>query len=131
MQSFNLFGEKIEEKKNFKARAKSDSAYRTISEVANGIEVATHVLRFWETKFSQIQPVKRQGGRRYYRPEDVRLIEKIHNLLHVQGYTIKGVQSLIKENKSLENADDEQSADHTFLTNILSELREVRGLLNS
>jgi DNA-binding transcriptional MerR regulator len=75
---------------------KSDSAFRTISEVAEDLGVQQHVLRFWETKFSQVKPMKRGGGRRYYRPEDVALLKKIHTLLYAEGYTIKGVQKLLK-----------------------------------
>ncbi len=76
---------------------KSASAFRTISEVANILDVQQHVLRFWETKFSQVRPLKRGGGRRYYRPEDVRLLQTIHHLLYTEGYTIKGVQKLLRE----------------------------------
>ena len=75
---------------------KAPSAFRTISEVATDLNVQQHVLRFWETKFSQIKPLKRGGGRRYYRPEDVSLIRRIHHLLYIEGYTIKGVQKLIR-----------------------------------
>lgn len=75
---------------------KSETAFRTISEVADELGVQQHVLRFWETKFSQIKPMKRGGGRRYYRPEDVAMVKKIHSLLYVEGYTIKGVQKLLK-----------------------------------
>lgn len=78
------------------AQQKSESAFRTISEVADDLNVQQHVLRFWETKFSQIKPLKRGGGRRYYRPEDVALLKRIHSLLYVEGYTIKGVQKLLK-----------------------------------
>lgn len=76
---------------------KAKDAFRTISEVADKLDVQQHVLRFWETKFSQVRPLKRGGGRRYYRPEDVALLERIHHLLYTQGYTIKGVQKLMKE----------------------------------
>ena len=76
---------------------KSESAFRTISEVADLLDVQQHVLRFWETKFSQIRPLKRGGGRRYYRPEDVALLQSIHHLLYTEGYTIKGVQKMLKE----------------------------------
>ncbi len=76
---------------------KSPNAFRTISEVANSMDVPQHVLRFWESKFSQIAPMKRGGGRRYYRPEDVEIIEAIRNLLHEDGYTIKGAQKYLKE----------------------------------
>lgn len=72
-------------------------AYRTISDVATLIGVPHHVLRFWETKFPSIAPLKRGGGRRYYRPEDVAAIERIARLLQVEGYTIKGVQKLMAE----------------------------------
>lgn len=74
---------------------KSASAFRTISEVADELKVQQHVLRFWESKFSQIAPLKRGGGRRYYRPEDVELLKNIHHLLYNEGYTIKGVQKLL------------------------------------
>ena len=76
---------------------KSKSAFRTIAEVADELDVATHVLRFWETKFPQIKQMKRNGGRRYYRPDDVELVRKIRDLLYNQRYTIEGVQKLIKE----------------------------------
>lgn len=79
-----------------KKSKKSPTAFRTISEVADELGVQQHVLRFWETKFSQVKPLKRGGGRRYYRPEDVALLNKIHNLLYTEGYTIKGVQKLLK-----------------------------------
>ena len=80
-----------------KRSGKSDTAFRTISEVADELDVQQHVLRFWETKFSQIKPLKRGGGRRYYRPEDMELLKSIHHLLYTEGYTIKGVQKLLKE----------------------------------
>ena len=76
---------------------KSESALRTISEVGKALDLKAHVLRFWEGKFEQIQPVKRANGRRYYRPEDVTLIAGIKYLLHEQGMTIKGVQKLMKD----------------------------------
>lgn len=75
---------------------KAPGAFRTISEVADELGVQQHVLRFWETKFTQVKPLKRGGGRRYYRPEDVALLKKIHTLLYTEGYTIKGVQKLLK-----------------------------------
>ncbi len=75
---------------------KSPNAFRTISEVSDVLEVQQHVLRFWETKFTQIKPVKRNGGRRYYRPEDIGLLKYIQDLLKDEGYTIKGVQKLLK-----------------------------------
>lgn len=76
---------------------KSKSAFRTIAEVAEELGVATHVLRFWETKFSQIKPMKRSGGRRYYRPDDVELVKTIRHYLYDKRYTIEGVQKLFKE----------------------------------
>ena len=76
---------------------KSKAAFRTISEVADELDVAQHVLRFWETKFHQISPLKRGGGRRYYRPEDIEFLRQIKRLLYTEGYTIKGVQKLLRE----------------------------------
>ena len=76
---------------------KSPSAFRTISEVSEILGIPAHVLRFWESKFIQIKPVKRGGGRRYYRPEDVGMIRAIQNLLHEQGMTIKGAQKALRE----------------------------------
>lgn len=76
---------------------KAPGAFRTIGEVAEDLNVQQHVLRFWETKFSQIRPLKRGGGRRYYRPEDLLLLKRIHHLLYTEGYTIKGVQKLLRE----------------------------------
>jgi DNA-binding transcriptional MerR regulator len=78
--------------------AKSPEAFRTISEVATELAVPQHVLRFWESKFNQVRPLKRGGGRRYYRPEDVELLRRIRSLLYDEGYTIKGVQKLLREN---------------------------------
>ncbi|MEQ8964631.1 MAG: MerR family transcriptional regulator [Azospirillaceae bacterium] len=86
---------------------KSATAYRTISEVSEALDVPQHVLRFWETKFTQVRPLKRGGGRRYYRPEDIRLLQKIQKLLYEDGYTIKGVQRLLREGKV---AEDRQTA---------------------
>ncbi|PWE52426.1 MerR family transcriptional regulator [Metarhizobium album] len=77
---------------------KSPDAFRTISEVADDLDLPQHVLRFWETRFPQIKPMKRGGGRRYYRPEDVDLLKGIRHLLYDHGYTIKGVQKLLKTN---------------------------------
>lgn len=79
------------------ARAKSPDAFRTISEVADWLGVQAHVLRFWESKFHQVKPVKRAGGRRYYRPSDMRLLGGIKKLLHDDGLTIKGVQKILRE----------------------------------
>lgn len=81
---------------------KSKSAFKTIAEVAEEMGVATHVLRFWETKFPQIKPMKASGGRRYYRPDDVEVLKLIQNLLYRKRYTIEGAQQYIKE-KGLKN----------------------------
>ena len=88
---------------------KSPEAFRTISEVSKDLSLPQHVLRFWETKFIQIKPIKRGGGRRYYRPEDIRLLKGIKSLLYNDGYTIRGVQKVIKEvgtKKILGNKDE-------------------------
>jgi DNA-binding transcriptional MerR regulator len=77
--------------------SKAADAFRTISEVADDLEVPKHVLRFWENRFPQIKPMKRGGGRRYYRPADLELLRGIRHLLHNEGYTIKGVQKILRE----------------------------------
>ena len=111
---------------------KSPNAFRTISEVSTSMGVPQHVLRFWEGKFSQIAPMKRGGGRRYYRPEDVEIIEVIRKLLHEDGYTIKGAQKYLKENgvKNVlqafsevaenENASDSTRSQNEYETQILN-----------
>ena len=76
---------------------KAPDAFRTISEVAEELDIPQHVLRFWETRFAQIKPMKRSGGRRYYRPDDVDLLKGIRHLLYGEGYTIRGVQRILKE----------------------------------
>ena len=82
---------------NGRRNHKSAAAFGTISEVASELSVQLHVLRFWETKFTQLRPMKRAGGRRYYRPEDIILLKKIRSLLYDDGYTIKGVQKLLRD----------------------------------
>lgn len=77
---------------------KAPDAFRTISEVADDLDIPQHVLRFWESRFPQIKPMKRAGGRRYYRPDDVDLLRGIRHLLYGEGYTIRGVQRILKEN---------------------------------
>lgn len=77
--------------------SKAAEAFRTISEVAGELDVQKHVLRFWEARFPQVRPMKRGGGRRYYRPEDMELLRGIRHLLHAEGYTIKGVQKILRE----------------------------------
>lgn len=89
---------------------KSDSAFRTISEVANVLSIPQHVLRFWESKFNQIKPMKRGGGRRYYRPEDIGLLRSIRDLLYHDGYTIKGVQRLLRESGAKSLVEDRATA---------------------
>jgi DNA-binding transcriptional MerR regulator len=109
---------------------KSPQAFRTITEVAGDLDVAQHVLRFWETKFPQVKPVKRGGGRRYYRPEDVQLLKHIRDLLYVDGYTIKGVQKILRKGtgaleeeaaKSAARADD-------WKDEVRVAIRELEGL---
>ena len=90
---------------------KSEAAFRTISEVSEDLDVPQHVLRFWESRFQTIRPLKRGGGRRYYRPEDVQLLRRIRDLLYKDGYTIRGVQKLLREQArtgALATLDDEQ-----------------------
>ncbi|MCP5382190.1 MAG: MerR family transcriptional regulator [Kordiimonadaceae bacterium] len=129
-------------------QAKSPNAFRTISEVADSIGIPQHVLRFWESKFSQIKPMKRGGGRRYYRPEDVEVIDAIRRLLHDDGYTIKGAQKLLREhgvkavvqqNFVLSPEGDEKqdelpviaNTDDVSLTSIRDKLEEVSENLKS
>jgi DNA-binding transcriptional MerR regulator len=121
-----------------RAAGKSAAAFRTISEVSDELDVPQHVLRFWEGKFSQVRPLKRGGGRRYYRPEDIDLLRRIRNLLYSEGYTIKGVQRLLREGRG---KDDEAEVDGTpqavdgdggadsELKAVIAELGELRDLL--
>ena len=101
---------------------KSPQAFRTISEVSNEVNIPAHVLRFWETKFPNINPLKRSGNRRYYRPEDVKLIIKIKTLLYDNGYTVKGVQKLLKENN---NKDNEKNNIKEKLSSILKDIDNI------
>ncbi len=122
------------------ATRKSASAFRTISEVSKELGLPQHVLRFWESKFSQIKPMKRGGGRRYYRPEDLDLLRRIRDLLYEEGYTIKGVQKLLKESGG-KLADPEparaasagegglDSSKIEALKGVLTELEDIRRLL--
>ena len=124
---------------------KSPEAFRTISEVAAELDVPPHVLRFWEGKFSQIRPLKRGGRRRYYRPEDVDLLRRIRSLLYTDGYTIKGVQKVLRERglKGL-TAETRRGGDEAgpaagglgadqraTLEAVLTELLELRDMLKS
>jgi len=119
------------------ARQKSAQAFRTISEVADLLGIPAHVLRFWETRFTQIQPVKRGGGRRYYRPEDISLLRGIQDLLHVQGMTIKGVQKVLKERGLKHVMGIGQEIELTVVTNkpdlteIVKGLERLRGSIAS
>ena len=123
---------------------KSSNAFLTISEVSSQLELPQHVLRFWETKFDAVKPMKRGGGRRYYRPKDVECLKQIQNLLYFDGYTIKGVQKLIRENggKLPENTSTSEqnnslktktssNYDLAELQEILSELEQIQTDLNN
>lgn len=122
---------------------KSAGAFRTISEVADELDLPQHVLRFWETKFPQIKPMKRGGGRRYYRPEDIVLLDRIRRWLYEDGYTIKGVQKLLKDGVSDDDGDNAALAaapapeappvgdgKAAQLAELLAELKDIRALLN-
>ena len=104
--------------------SQTKSTYRTISDVAKELDVATHVLRFWESKFKQIQPMTRAGGRRYYTADDIALLRRIQSLLHDEGYTIKGAQTLLDGEKK-----QKDSTPHT--QNILTELKAIRSILSA
>ena len=120
---------------------KSSRAFRTIGEVASELDVPQHVLRFWEVKFSQISPIKRRGGHRYYRPKDKDLLLKIRKLLYEDGYTIKGVQKLLEkrvknpikvaEPKGIQTqkVSNQNIIDARVFKEIIIELEELRKLL--
>ena len=118
---------------------KSAGAFRTISEVAEELDLPQHVLRFWETKFPQIKPMKRGGGRRYYRPEDIQLLDRIRRWLYEDGYTIKGVQKLLKDGVTddAETAQPDAGDEATPVSEdqasqlgaILADLKEIRALM--
>lgn len=115
---------------------KSDAAFRTISEVADELDVPQHVLRFWETKFTQVKPLKRGGGRRYYRPEDVVLLKRIRALLYTDGMTIRGVQKMLRESGPKALAVEAQSDAPApnagpDLLRVLSELTALRDELRA
>ncbi len=124
---------------------KSKAAFRTIAEVAEDLGVATHVLRFWETKFPQIKPMKRSGGRRYYRPDDVQLVKTIRDYLYEKRYTIEGVQKVFKEKGIKELLGEEIQKDffaeeagevsldeksRRLITDIIGELKTLREELS-
>jgi len=140
--------EALEQRLPSTASGKSAAAFRTISEVAAELELPQHVLRFWESKFPHIRPLKRGGGRRYYRPEDVTLLRRIRDLLYSEGYTIKGVQKLLRQNggkgETIDDDGDElavapvlaeavpagiNDAVRRKLEGVLRELEDLRGLL--
>ena len=102
---------------------KSENAYRTIAEVSDMLNVPAHVLRFWETQFHQIKPIKRVGGRRYYRTEDIDLIAQIRDYLYKDGYTIKGVQKILKSSGK-EEVSSAVSSDR-----FVDEMKEIRDFL--
>ncbi len=126
---------------------KAPSAFRTISEVAEDLHIPQHVLRFWESKFPQLKPLKRGGGRRYYRPDDIALLRRISGLLYEQGYTIKGVQRLLRQGGAEGSGAEAGSADEgggaesdaadetpaeahrALLRDCLAELEEIARLL--
>ncbi|MBS0639477.1 MAG: MerR family transcriptional regulator [Proteobacteria bacterium] len=114
---------------------KAPNAFRTISEVADELHIPQHVLRFWETKFPQVKPLKRGGGRRYYRPDDIGLLRRIADLLYTQGYTIKGVQRLLREGGGQlsddippPSADERAAADAEQATMAEDEIMTIPGL---
>ena len=110
-------------------RRKSPNAFRTISEVAEDLHIPQHVLRFWETKFPQLKPLKRGGGRRYYRPEDINLLRRIGDLLYTQGYTIKGMQRLLREG-GLEGVESAAEGEESPVPEMASEAAELRACLD-
>jgi DNA-binding transcriptional MerR regulator len=120
-----------------RASGKSQSAFRTISEVSEDLGVPQHVLRFWESKFTQLRPLKRGGGRRYYRPEDLTLLRRIHDLLYKEGYTIKGVQRVLRVPRKAAGAPDAETAaapkaevaDAPAATPVTAEARSLEPLL--
>ena len=126
--------------------SKSAQAFRTISEVATELDLPQHVLRSWETKFNAIKPMKRGGGRRYYRPDDIVLLQRIRGLLYDDGYTIKGVQKLLREGggkidlpegkgkvgEAIQNTSPETIStepDKAELKSIMAELEDIQTLL--
>jgi DNA-binding transcriptional MerR regulator len=104
---------------------KGPDAFRTIGEVAAELGVAQHILRYWETRFPQLKPLQRAGNRRYYRPEDVLLVRRIHHLLSREGYTVRGVQQVLKDPTATIDLPPEPDGD------VAADLRRVRDLLRS
>ena len=133
-----------EQTSSSRREGKSSTAFRTISEVAGTLDLPQHVLRFWESKFPQIKPMKRGGGRRYYRPEDLEVLRRIKSLLYDDGYTIKGAQKLLRDNAaapaagspsedasaaSAEAITGQGEATREKLREVLDELVEIKKLL--
>ena len=115
---------------------KSDLAFRTIGELASDLGVPQHILRYWETRFPQLKPLQRAGNRRYYRPDDVALAKRIHRLLNAEGYTIRGVQQLLRRGGADEEAAREAAVGATGPTPAnqhapfpADQLRAIRALL--
>lgn len=116
------------------SQRKSRRAYKTISEVSEEIGVAPHVLRFWETKFKQVEPTKRSGGRRYYNADDVDTLQKIRSLLYDEGYTIKGVQAYLKRGGAsdiVSSSNNSGGVDTSIFKQALRELQEIRDVLKN
>ena len=108
---------------------KASDAFRTISEVAEHLDIPPHVLRFWETKFNSLRPLKRSGGRRYYRPDDVALLERIRDLLYKEGFTIKGAQKHLGNRQAGGLGLKPVTPATSGLTEALDELKAARGAL--
>lgn len=113
---------------------KSENAFKTISEVSDILEIPHHILRFWEAKFPQLSPLKMGGGRRYYRPDDIKLINRIKELIYTDGLTIKGVKKLIRDKgiKAVVNKSNSElilDIKNNKNFNILSELKDIRSIL--
>jgi len=111
--------------------AKDANAFRTIGELSNQLGVAQHILRYWETRFPQLQPLTRAGNRRYYRPGDVALVQRIHRLLNEDGYTIRGVQKLLagKAEEREPVAAPASSPQSAVPVDMLAELKNLRAAL--
>lgn len=120
---------------------KDEGALRTIGEVSKALDIKTHVLRYWEQQFPQLEPLKRSGGRRYYRPEDVELIEMIDRLVNREGYTLKGAQQALEEGKvragepasggdiAMAAAPDEAEAEPVVSVEVIAQLKSIRASL--
>ena len=118
---------------------KSQWAYRTISEVSEQLDVPAHVLRFWETKFTQLKPMKRSGGRRYYKASDLELLTRIRDLLYRDGFTIKGAQKALREKKAhatevveaIQSVDADGSGQHEIIANTIQKLKQLEVRLEA